>query len=122
MMFTFDDGLDVFFTMLRQCVQSITLPTGKSLIPAFIYASGMFVVSLICQLIHVFSVINWKGALIAALLLLVLVMIERRESYEISRLYSAVKSGTLAVKGRAAGFGAAYKAGGSAVIGDKSEE
>lgn len=106
---TIDTMLDVFFTMLRECIESITLPTGQTLVPTFIYSCVIAVASLLCHFCHVLSVIDWRGALLAAVLLSVLAMLERRGKSEVSKLYRTAKSNITAVKSRAEGLSSSIR-------------
>lgn len=105
-----DDVVDVFFQTLEDMVSTITLPTGDGLIPTFVYALILTVTSIVSQLVLGISCWDWRGALLATVLLLGLAIIERRGVNEISRLYRAVKSGTTALKKRAEGSGAHLEA------------
>jgi hypothetical protein len=97
-MVTFDEVLDIFFAMLQECIESITLPIGKNLIPTFLFSFTMFVVSILCDLFGWLSLVDWRGALLATALLFVLVILERKDANEISRLYRVVESGIAALK------------------------
>lgn len=109
-MITLDDVLDLFFETLKNCIESITLPTGSNLVPTFIYSFVIFVASVVSRLSGHITFVDWRGALIATILLLILALIERKGVNEISRLYRAVKSGTAALKGRAKGSGTPVEA------------
>lgn len=98
-----DAVVDVFFQTLEDMVSTITLPTGEALVPTFVYALILTVVSIVSRLVLGISCWDWRGALLATVLLLGLAIIERRGVNEISRLYRAVKSGTTALKKRAKG-------------------
>lgn len=96
-----DDILDIFFDMLRECVESITLPTGENLLPTFIYSVVISVAAVLCNLTNTLSLINWKGALIATGLFAILLLLERKGNNEISRLYRAADTGSAGAEGRA---------------------
>ena len=113
-MITLDDVLDVFFDMLKDCVENITLPVGASLIHTLMYSTGIFAVSLICRLLGMICVIRWQGALTASVLLLILVIIERKGESEVLRLYRVVKAGAASLKGREARPSSDIEGGGSA--------
>lgn len=117
-----EDFIDLLFDTLRECIESITLPTGSNLIPSFLYSLLMFVASGVCALMDWPSFVRWQGALIATLLLLGLAIIERRGEDEISRLYRAVKSGASAVKKRAKRPSSSVEAVRGADVGDAMSE
>lgn len=121
-MFDLHDALDIFFEMLKSCIESITLPTGENLVPTFLYSFIIFIASVVSNKLGILSLVDWRGALIATILLLILAAIERRGVHEISRLYRAVRSGTTVFKERAAGPGADLTAGGSAHAGNGLHE
>lgn len=101
--------LDIFFDTLTNCITSITLPTGDTLTPTFLYALLITVLSGIARVFHLFPLVDWRGALLATVLLAILALIERRAVSEVSRLYRAVKSGAASLKKRAESAGAALK-------------
>lgn len=117
-----DEVLDIFFEVLKNSIESITLPTGENLVPTFVYSFFIFLVSSICTLLSGWSFIDWRGALIATILLLILAIIERRGVNEISRLYRVVKSGATTLKKRTARSGAPVKACGGTNPGDEMLE
>lgn len=88
-----DNLLDIFFQMLKDVIESITLPTGANLLPSFFYALAILVATVLGTLFDwPIVVVSWQGAAIATLALGVLVFIERRGMDEVSRLYRAAKS------------------------------
>lgn len=114
-----DEILDIFFEVLKNTIESITLPTGENLVPTFVYSFFIFLVSLICALLIGWSFIDWRGALVATILLLILAIIERRGVNEISRLYRVVKSGATTLKKRTARPGTPVEARGGTNPGDE---
>lgn len=102
--------VDIFFQTLEDMVSNITLPTGDSLIPTFTYAFIITILSAFSKIVCGTSCWDWRGALIATILLLGVAIIERRGVSEISRLYRAVKSGATTLKKRAEGSGAPFEA------------
>lgn len=113
-----NDILDSLFQMVQDIIEGITLPTGKTLMPAF-FASVIITVSAIAsQLFFDLSCIDWRGGLLAVLCLGVLVFIERRGMNEVSRLYRAAKSRAVAVAARAKRPGAGKQTDGADVAGE----
>ena len=102
--------VDIFFQTLEDMVSNITLPTGDSLVPTFTYAAVITVLSAFSKIVLKVSCWDWRGALIATILLLGLAIIERRGVNEISRLYRAVKSGATTLKKRAEGSSTPHEA------------
>ena len=117
-----DRVLDVFFDMVQDIVESITLPTGNSLVPTFIYSAIITVASVVSRFISPITFIDWRGALIATVLLLILAIIEGRGVNEVSRLYRVVKTGTATLKERTKRPGSALEAPGGTNPGDEVPE
>ncbi len=105
-----DRVLDVFFDMVQDIVESITLPTGNSLVPTFIYSAVITGASVVSRFVSPITFIDWRGALIATVLLLILAIIEGRGVNEVSRLYRVVKTGTATLKERTKRSGSALEA------------
>lgn len=102
----FNEIVDLFFLTVRECIESVTLPTGENLLPTLWASLVIFLASLVCHLFDLISLIRWQGALIACVFLFILFLIERRGAYEVSRVYRIVKSRASAVTRRAAGASA----------------
>lgn len=86
-----DNIITILYTVLKECIDSITLPTGKTLIPSLKFSVGIFMLTLAFSVFNVYTVICWQGAGLACLCLLGLCYIERSGDNEISRLYRDVK-------------------------------
>lgn len=88
--------LVAFITAWREVISTITLPTGKQLVPSTIFAAIITVVSVLNEFFWKpydwFFFVDWRGALIATLTLTTLLFIERRGYVEVSRLYRIAKS------------------------------
>lgn len=75
---TKEDVLDFFFKTVEDVIGCVTLPTGDSLIPTFIYSLVITVASAISEFAFHWSFFDFRGALIATVLLLGLAIIERK--------------------------------------------
>lgn len=87
--------LDILFKSIKDVIETITLPTGKSLVPSLIFASIITVISVVATIFKWplrFLGVDWRGAMLATLTLGVLLFIERRGYVEVSRLYRAAKT------------------------------
>lgn len=115
-----NDILDSLFQMVQDIIESITLPTGQTLMPAFFASVIITFSAMASQLVFDFSCVDWRGGLLAILCLGVLVFIERRGMNEVSRLYRAAKSRAVAVAARAKRPGAGQQADGADVVGEPS--
>lgn len=114
-----DNLLDIFFQMLRDIVESITLPTGKNLLPSFFYALAITLAALASKLAGFpVTFVDWRGGAIATVALGVLVFIERRGMDEVSRLYRVAKSRAATAAKRAKGPSPAVEAPGGLNPGD----
>ena len=100
-----DSIITILYTVLKECIDSITLPTGKTLLPSLKFSVGIFLVTLVSNLFSIYTVISWQGAGLACICLLGLCYIERSEDNEVSRLYRDVKlrSKDIARRGKSAG-------------------
>ena len=107
---TKEDVLDFFFKTVEDVIGCVTLPTGDSLIPTFIYSLVITGASAISEFAFHWSFFDFRGALIATVLLLGLAIIERKGVNEISRLCRAVKSGASTLKKRATRPGSTLEA------------
>lgn len=86
-------AIDIVLKACTDVVTTVTLPTGKQLISATIYAgiiAGASVASRIFTPDWCF--IDWRGAVLAVLILGSLLFVERRGYVEVSRLYRIAKS------------------------------
>lgn len=72
---TKEDVLDFFFKTVEDVIGCVTLPTGDSLIPTFIYSLVITVASAISEFAFHWSFFDFRGALIATVLLLGLAMV-----------------------------------------------
>lgn len=102
---TKDEWLDLFFNMVKEVVETITLPTGKQLVPALCFSA---IITAVSTLAKVFDLpgsgwVDWRGALLATAILFVLFFIERRGYVEVSRLYRVAKTRVVAAAQRAKG-------------------
>lgn len=110
---TIDDLLDMFYQMLKDIIEGITLPTGANLIPSTGIAGAITAGSIACELTGNVAFIDWRGALLATVSLMALVFIERRGMNEVSRLYRVAKSRIATVAARAKRPGSGEQAGGA---------
>lgn len=117
-----DDFLDAMLEMIKDIIESFTLPTGATLLPSFFISLGITVISGACALLDEFRFIDWRGGLVATLCLGVLVFIERRGMNEVSRLYRVAKSRVATVASRAKRPGACEQAEGAGDAGESGNQ
>lgn len=77
--------------MLATIMEGALMPTGKNLIPTLEYAGTILGINLIAGLFGFPTVFSFGGCILAVLVLLGLLIIERSEYSEISRLYGDVE-------------------------------
>ena len=77
--------------MLATFIEVALLSTGKNLIPTLEYAGTIFGINLIAGLFGFPTMFSFGGCVLAILVLLGLLIIERSEYSEISRLYGDVE-------------------------------
>lgn len=87
-----DKIAEALLDTLKSCLDNITMPTGKNLLPTVIFSFSITIISLLTNLFNITSLVDWRGALLATVLLTILCYLERRGDNEISRLYRAAKS------------------------------
>ena len=85
--------LDTFYTMWKEIIDTITLPTGKQLAPALCFSAGITGISIIGAIRDwPLQLVDWRGGLFATIALAILFFVERRGYLEVSRLYRIAKS------------------------------
>ncbi len=115
--------LDMFFQMVKEVVETITLPTGKQLPVSLCFSSFITVVAAISKWRDwPFQLVDWRGALLATAILGTLFFVERRGYVEVSRLYRVAKTRAVAVAQRAKGPGADQQVAGGRNPGDPEPE
>lgn len=107
-----DLAVDAFFEMLHAITLDFTLPTGDIPRRASIYATIIAALSWSSEFFGLpICFINWRGAVIAALILLALFLLERGVKFEILRLYRVAVHRLAVAKKRAARAYSGVKAG-----------
>lgn len=96
-----NDLITLLFTVLKESVDTVTLPTGKNLLPSLKYSCIILLASSLSKIFGLFTFISWQGALLGVVCLLCLCYIERSEDNEVSRLYRDVKLRANDIKRRA---------------------
>lgn len=77
--------------MLATIIEGALMPTGKNLISSLEYAGTILGINLIAGLFKLPTMFSFGGCILAILVLLGLLIIERSEYSEISRLYGDVE-------------------------------
>lgn len=72
-------------------VEGALMPTGKNLVPALISAMTITVGNILLRLLGFPVVLDWRGCLLAVLVLVAVLIIERSEYDEVSKLYRDVE-------------------------------
>lgn len=93
-----EEFLDAFFEMVKDLIESISLPTGKGALPATGYCLLITICSAISRLLLNKSAFRWEGGLVATLLFAALALSEKGSLDEVSRLYRAAQSRVKAPK------------------------
>lgn len=94
--------LRAFFESVKVSLETFILPTGKYLLPAVGVAAVILLVTIICRIFDVFTLLSIPGAALGLLVLLGICFIERRERSEISNFYRAAQTRVQAVISRKA--------------------
>lgn len=73
--------------MLQVIIGQALMPTGKNLIPTIYIACGITVSEIIFSVLHWPHVLKWQGCLLAVIILVAILIIERSEYNAVSKLY-----------------------------------
>ena len=81
--------------MIRELVETFVvetvMPTGKNLLPTIKFAAGITVISLLCRLIGVPCYFSISGCVLGLLVLLMVLIIERREYSKVKNFYDEIE-------------------------------
>lgn len=81
--------------MIRELVETFVvetvMPTGKNLVPTIKFAVGITVVSFLCRLIGVPCYFSISGCFLGLLVLLMVLIIERREYSKVKKFYDEIE-------------------------------
>ena len=94
--------LKVFFESVKISLSTFILPTGTYLLPAVCISFAILVVTIICKIFDLFTLLDIPGAALGCAVLLGICFIERKERSEISNIYRTVASTVSAVTNRKA--------------------
>lgn len=117
--------LKVFFESVKVSLSTFILPTGTYLLPAVGISLVILVVTIICKIFGLFTLLDIPGAALGCAVLLGICFIERKERSEISNIYRTVASTVSAVANRKARTSASESAeldGGSAEVCDNGSD
>lgn len=73
--------------MLTVLIDSAVMPTGKNLIPTIYISIGITVINMVLRVFSIPVALNFFGCLLAIVVLLVVLVIERSEYSAVSELY-----------------------------------
>lgn len=73
---------------------TLSLPTHKTIATSAAFSAGLFVVSLVFDLLEFYVFISWQGALMCTLALVLLLWIERSENDALLRMYRSARVST----------------------------
>lgn len=108
--------------MLATILEGALMPTGKNLIPTLEYAGTILGINLIAGLFGLPTMFSIGGCVLAILVLLGLLIIERSEYSEISRLYGDVELRVKNLTRRKSPAGGGDEDGGFNDMSDESED
>lgn len=77
--------------MLNVIVEQALMPTGKNLVPTLVTAISIFFLNVILRIIGFPCLLSWQGILLAVVVLVVILVIERSEYSAVSKLYGDVE-------------------------------
>lgn len=73
--------------MLQVIVGQALMPTGKNLLPTIYIACGITISEIVFDVLHWPHVLKWQGCLLAVIILVAILIIERSEYNAVSKLY-----------------------------------
>lgn len=79
--------IDFIRKMVTVVIDEALMPTGKNLVPTIVFACIITVSNLLFRLLGFPVLLHWAGGLVAIIILLVLLIIERSEYSAVSKLY-----------------------------------
>lgn len=97
--------LRAFFESVKYSVEAFSLPTGKHLLPSLLFGIIILITSVICKVFDLPYFLSWEGALLGVIILVVILIIERRERNEVSAFYRVASNSVQSVVQRAKKLG-----------------
>lgn len=85
------DIMEILYKTLSKSISNIVLPVGSTLVPSVFMCSIIFFITLICSAFGVYTFLDWKGVLLALVILIIQCYCERRSNNDLLRLYSSAK-------------------------------
>lgn len=80
----------IFYIMYNSIIEladTISMPTDTNIEMMVKVSVVLFLICGVCRLLNLFTFISWQGSLINAIILIILMMMEKGESNAISRMY-----------------------------------
>lgn len=107
---------------LVSIIDTLSLPTNKTLMKSFKYSLALTGVSLLSDLLGFYTFISWQGALLCTCLLFMFMYMERRESNELLRMYGSAKLRVEETLRWAKNAGSSFRTGRNANVVNQSSE
>ena len=92
--------LRVLFESVKVSIETFILPTGTYLLPSVCISAVILVVTILCKIFHVFTLLDIPGAVLGLVVLLGICFIERKERSDISNIYRAAQARVTAITRR----------------------
>lgn len=77
--------------MLQVTIEDALMPTGKNLVPTLVFACSITVINIGLRLFGWPCALDWRGGVLAVVVLIALLVIERSEYDAVSKLYRDVE-------------------------------
>ena len=85
------DVMEVLYTCVYTCIEDIVLPTGKNLLFSLKICALLCCISVVSTAFGIYTFLDWRGTIIALVIILIECFLERRNNSEILGYYSNVK-------------------------------
>lgn len=83
--------IEVVMNSLEECIDSITLEAGKRMLKVWIVSACMLLLSIILELIKVFTFISWQEALTCLILATIICLVDQSNQNTIHRFIKQIK-------------------------------
>lgn len=113
--------IDFVRKMLQVTIEEALMPTGKNLVPTLVFACIITVINVVLRILGFPCLLEWRGGLLAIVILVALLIIERSEYDAVSKLYRNVELRVKDIKVRQQAARASKQDGGSPDVCEQSE-
>lgn len=84
------DVMEVIYETIGKCVKNIILPVGNTLVPSVVLCFAIVIITCLCKVLDVYTFLDYRGTILAFLILMIQCYCERRSNNDILRLYNSI--------------------------------